>query len=394
MTDESNGKRSLRIRVLKFLLLVFLFALAVYMIKFRPVEVHGFKPVRAEIRAEVMGTGTLESDVSTIVSSKIPGRIIRLAADEGDRVETNDILVKLDDSELKQQVGIARANLEVAQAATGRIKAEIVRSEAIRRRAKNSYDRFLNLYNQKTVAHNELDEARKNLGVADADLASSRARMFEAKKNLLAAQKNLEYRLARLEDTIIRAPFSGLVIRRNRNVGDVVVSGSSIYLLISTHQLVIEAWVDETEMSGLEPGRPARVVYRSEPEKIYFGILSRIGRETDRETRQFLVDIKVSELPEVWSVGQRAEVFIEMETHRDALVVPADFLYRRPEGPGVFLSVDGRAIWQPVELGLWGEDKVEVVKNLTEEDLVIRTSEPEALTEGRRIQAVQNESGL
>ena len=61
----------------------------------------------------------------------------------------------------------------------------------------------------------------------------------------------------------------------------------------------------------MKPGQPVRVVFRSEPNVDYRGTVVRIGRETDPETREFLVDVQPTNLPEQWSVGQRAEVYIE-----------------------------------------------------------------------------------
>jgi HlyD family secretion protein len=81
--------------------------------------------------------------------------------------------------------------------------------------------------------------------------------------------------------------------------------------LISTEVLWVSAWVDETEMSRIAVGQPARVAFRSEDAKSFRGEVARLGRETDRETREFTVDIRVLELPTNWAVGQRAEVYIE-----------------------------------------------------------------------------------
>ena len=78
---------------------------------------------------------------------------------------------------------------------------------------------------------------------------------MEEMKNLIVAQNTLDYNLARPDDTVIRAPFIGLIVRRDREPGDVVVPGSSIFLLISTKELWESAWVDETEMGRRHPVR-------------------------------------------------------------------------------------------------------------------------------------------
>lgn len=86
--------------------------------------------------------------------------------------------------------------------------------------------------------------------------------------------------------------------------------------MISLDELWVSAWVDETAIARVAPGQPARVVFRSEEGRSYPGVVARLGRETDRETREFLVDVRVTELPKNWTIGQRAEVFIQTEQTR------------------------------------------------------------------------------
>ena len=156
-----------------------------------------------------------------------------------------------------------------------------------------------------------MDKAVETLQVAAADVKRSQAAIAEAESQVVTAEKNLAYQKERLTYTQILSPYDGLVVRRDRDPGGVVVPGGSLLQLISTNEIWVSAWVDETAMTDLVTGQPARVVFRSEPGMNYPGEVARLGRETDRETREFLVDVRVKELPKNWTVGQRAEVFIE-----------------------------------------------------------------------------------
>lgn len=159
---------------------------------------------------------------------------------------------------------------------------------------------------------------------------------MEGQKELVAAEKTLEYHRARLADTEIRAPFDGLIVKRHRDPGDVVVPGSAILTLISTDELWISAWVDETEMGRLRTDQSARVVFRSQPERSYPGTVVRLGLEADRETREFIVDVRVLELPQNWAVGQRAEAFVEIARKDEVILLPAKFVIDGGDDPGVF----------------------------------------------------------
>ena len=179
--------------------------------------------------------------------------------------------------------------------------------------AANEFDRLSRLAPARAVSVSVLDKAREAMAIAQAGLAHSEAAMAEAQEELVAAEKSLDYQQSLLANSRVTAPFDGLIVARIRQPGDVVVPGSSILTLISTDELWINAWVDETEMAKLADGQPARVIFRSESERSYCGSVARLGRQADRETREFVVDVSVLELPDNWAVGQRADVFVEVE---------------------------------------------------------------------------------
>lgn len=351
-----------------------------------PVSVTTQPLERGEVIAEVMGTGTLEARVKTAVGPKISGRIAEITIDQGDRVESDEVLVRLDDEELKQQVAIAQANQEAANAALDRLKTDKARATAVFDQASKSRNRAEALFAKKAITREELDRATEAFAVAQADLARAEAAINEGQKSFLAAEKTLEYHRARLADTEITAPFDGLIVGRHRDPGDVVVPGSSILTLISTDELWISAWVDETEMSKLKAGQPARVIFRSEPGRFFPGKVVRLGREADRETREFIVDVRVSELPVNWAVGQRADVYIETERKDAALVLDAKYLVQRGDRIGAFVDQNSRAAWRPLALGLRSRGSVEVVSGLQMGETAVRPLDPtNDLRDGQRI---------
>jgi HlyD family secretion protein len=318
-----------------------------------------------------MGTGTLEARVSATISPKISGRIEQLMADQGDSVKAGDLLVLLDDAELQQQVEIAEANVNATSAAIARLKSDKTRAEAVYVQAEKSHSRLQQLSRQNAASRDEADKATEGLVVAEAGIATAEAAITEGQKQLVAAEKTLQYHRARLQDTRIVAPFDGLIVRRNREPGDVAVPGSSILTLISTDEVWVSAWVDETEMARLEADQPARIVFRSQSDESFPGSVARLGRETDRETREFVVDVRVLELPTNWAVGQRAEAFIQVEQVENAVTLPATLVQRRDGEEGVFILADDHAKWQPIKLGLRNRDVVQVAGGIAAGDIVV-----------------------
>ncbi|MFK7821767.1 MAG: efflux RND transporter periplasmic adaptor subunit, partial [Planctomycetaceae bacterium] len=201
-----------------------------------------------------------------------------------------------------------------------------------------------------------------------------------------AAQETLKFHEARRSDTHIVAPFAGLIVKRQRDQGDVVVPGIAMLTLISTEQLWISAWVDETEMDRLKPQLPARVVFRSEPTQSWPGQVARLGREADREPREFVVDVLVDELPRNWAVGQRAEVYIETDRREDVVVLPAENLLKKAGQSGVYVRVGDHAEWRPVSIGLRSAEALEITDGLELGDVVLRAVDGKSQSlAGRRV---------
>ena len=291
---------------------------AAWWFRFAPVAVNRHTVATGPITAEVMGTGTLEARTSAIVGPKIGGRIVSIAADQGDWVKAGTLLIQLEDGDLKQLVEMAASEAAAATATLGRLGATRHRAEAVLVQARTHHERMEQLVSRGAAPQQDLDNALEALSIAEAELSAAGAAVIEGQKRLDAAERFLEYQQARLHDCSIEAPFDGLVVRRDREAGDVVTPGSSVLTLVSPDPMWITAWVDETELARLAEGQPARVVFRSEPSVAYEGVVARVGREADRETREIVVDVRVQKLPANWAVGQRAEAYIQVD-RRDAV---------------------------------------------------------------------------
>jgi HlyD family secretion protein len=358
----------------------------VYRIKFSPTPVIAQEIKAGPIAAEVMGTGTLEARVKTTISSRIQERLAQVLVDQGDCVTNGQLLALLDDSSLKQQVEVAQASLAAARAGLERVKTDVARAVAVEDQARLEYQRVSSLATNRISSQADLDKAVEQLNVAGADVKRSQAAIVEAESQVVTANATLSYQKERLSETQVLCPYNGLIVRRDRDPGGVVVPGASLLQLISTNEIWVSAWVDETAMAGLAPGQPARVVLRSEPTKSYPGEVARLGRETDRETREFLVDVLVKELPRTWTVGQRAEVFIQTGRKSEALLVPQSLVRWKDGKPGVFVNDHGRAAWRAISIGLHGGEKIEVTQGVSAGEQVLKPAEPkQELAPGQRI---------
>jgi HlyD family secretion protein len=369
----------------KWALIALVIGVALYKVKFAPVAVSTQPVSVGEIVAEVMGTGTLEAHYQGTVSAQVQAPLMEYLVDQNDWVKSGQLLARLDDSDIKREVTTQEAVVKAAEATVDRTVADEARAKANLQKARLDYDRYSGLLGTKSISQDQLDKAVQTQAVAEAELAGATAAIAEARRQEVAARERLQYQQARLAYTRVTSPFDGLIARRDREVGDIVVPGASIFLLVSKRELWISAWVDEYQMGRLATGQPVRVVFRSDPSKPCPGKVTRLGNEVDRETREFRVDCGVDKLPTNWGVGQRAEVYIETGRKSDAINVPLKAILWRDGKPGAYIVDNGRARWREITMGLRGAKKVEITQGLSKDDRVIVGPQTAQLTDGQRV---------
>jgi HlyD family secretion protein len=377
-------------KFIKGVFLVVLVAAAVAYVKLARTAVVAHEVESSAVVAEVMGTGTLEARIRTTISPRIQERLAEVLADQGDSVRSGQLLARLDAGEIKAQVAVAVATLSAAKSTVEKVKADGARAAAVEETARLNHKRASDLLSKNMLSQEAMDKAVEMSLTAEAEVKRVKAAVIESEMQVLTAEKSLEYQKERLSYTQITSPYDGLVVRRDRDPGGVVVPGGSLMLLVSTNEMWVSAWVDETASAGLRLGQPARVVFRSRLSSVATGEVARLGHETDRETREFLVDVRVKRLPENWTLGQRAEVYIETGRRESAVVVPQPFVQWRAGKPGVFVNEKGVARWRALELGVQGQGKFEVLKGLAVGEQVVRPPAPKSpeLADGERVKAL------
>src|SRR6056297_2326937 len=338
-----SNKTSRLLRILKYPLVLAIIAGIVWYIRSQPIPVATHTVSTGPVVRSVMGTGTLEARIRTTISPKIQGRIAEVLVDQGSAVKAGQLLVRLDDEDLAQQVRMATAVIGSSEATLGRFRAEIEQAKSTFIKTEADFVRNQKLAAANSTSQSELDQSREAMELAKSELLRAEANLLEAEQQVQLNRETLKFQEARLDDAKLLAPFDGLVIERERDAGAIVVPGSPILQLISLDELWVSAWVDETEMDQLQDDQPAKIVFRSQPTEAFEGVVARLGKQSDRETREFTVDVRALKLPETWAIGQRAEVYIETARVEDCVWIPATFLSKQGAQQGVYLSM---AAWQ------------------------------------------------
>jgi HlyD family secretion protein len=247
------------------------------------------------------------------------------------------------------------------------------------------WERTQELHASVAVSLSQLEQADEQHRIAMAELARTEAAVIESYRAIEESEQRVVLQNARLAETRITAPFDGLIIRRNVDPGDFCVPGTAMLDLVATDTLWVSAWVDESAVNALHVGQSARIVFRASVDQSFGGIVTRWNREVDRETRQFLVDVEMTERPDNWAIGQRAEVYIATVSAQQTITLPATVVIWRDGSSGVFLLNEGRALWREVAVGMRTPDQLQILSGLIESDKVIVPRSKLSLSEGKRV---------
>jgi len=331
----------------------------------------------------VFGRGTLESRREVQLGFDLAGRVSDILADEGDRVKLGQVLAHLAPDQYTVDVNTARSAASLAAAALGRLDAEEKRAGATLQFARSEAARIRGLAPSGTVATRDLDLAEQQLALATAELERVRASRAEARHQIAVAGGTLEARDVTAARAVLVAPFDGVVLRRLRDPGDTVTLGTTVLRLVATDALWSRASIDESALPLLQEGQRARVRLGSEGVASLVAKVDRIGREVDRQTHELLVDVLLPAAPARVAIGQRADVWIEVERRPGVVRVPVAFLRHDVAGDHCLVDRGGRVWRAPVQIGLRGTDIVEIAAGLAPGDMVL---DPGARSdaEGRR----------
>lgn len=346
-------------------------------------------------------SGYLVARREAIVSSKIQGRLAELRVEEGSEVADNEVLARLENQDFIAQVDRARAELGQAEAQVGSAEAGIQRAEADLAEARRQLDVSEKLLADKLVPVDERDAALSRVRIAEAALAQARADREGVEAARVQARANLAYAQAQLQNTVIRAPFAGTVVRKMAEVGESVApippgvnistASGAVVALADLATLEMEADVAEANVAKLTEGQPAEVTVEAFPDRTFKAVLRQIIPTADRTkatvlTKVTLVNKDRDLKPEMSAKVTFLEPGVTEEAaadvpQRPAILVPQSAIVSREGQSVVFEIVDGRATRREVQVGGARRNLVVVEDGLAGSERLV-AQPPETLQDG------------
>ncbi len=285
--------------------------------------------VRSErVSQKLEALGNARANESVDISTKISNIVTAVTFRDGERVKRGQVLVQLDNAQ-------ARADVAAAQAA-------VTESESI-------YNRSRGLLSTQALSKSSFDQL-------EATLKANRARLGAA--------------TARLEDTVIRAPFSGRVGLRRVSVGTLISPGDVITTLDDTSVIKLDFSVPENFLASLREGLSIRASAPAFPGRSFAGKVSSIDSRVDMATRSVIVRALLANEDGALKPGMFLNVSLAND-EREALVIPEEALSPEAERQYVYVVADGKVSRREVRIGGRRPGSVEIAAGLTAGERVV-----------------------
>jgi RND family efflux transporter MFP subunit len=320
------------------------------------------------------------------VAAKVTGKIAEVFVDEGMQVDAGQVLARLDEVDALAQLHSAEAEEAVARAAVDDLE---VRLENARR----TLERTVDLRDSALVSEESLDDA-------ETAVASLEAQIEVARKQIVAAARQVDIARQNVENCVVRAPFSGVVVSKDAQPGEMVspisagggYTRTGIATIVDMQSLEIEVDVNEAYIARVAPGQRVEAVLDAYPDWRIPASVRTVIPTADREKATVKVRIAFDALdPRVLpDMGVKVS-FLEnaaSETKQAALLVPHDAVFAANGNQYVQVVTDGRVEWRAVRTGRIRGGDVEIDAGLRSGEQVLAVASRE-LADGARV-AVEN----
>jgi RND family efflux transporter MFP subunit len=293
-------------------------------------------------RTVLNASGYVTARRAATASSKVTGKVVEVLIEEGMRVKEGQVLARLDDTNVKASLEVARAQLDSAKTAVEETRAQLKQAEL-------EFRRTTELARQKIASQSDLDRA-------EADAKTLEARLARLERDVIVAEKQLASWQQQLDDTIIRAPFAGIVTTKDAQPGEMISPVSAgggftrtgIGTVVDMESLEIEIDVNESYINRVVAGQPVEAVLDAYPDWKIPCKVTAIIPTADRQKSTVKVRVGFDKLdprilPEMGVKVAFHETASGPGSASRAVIVPKNSVSSQDGRDVVFVVHDGRA---------------------------------------------------
>lgn len=368
------------------------------------IEVTTAAAIKRELPRFFEATGSLAGDQQTDVAPQTSGKVVAVGVDIGSYVKRGQMLVRLDDDELKLRVAQASSQVDqtkaavrqaeekiglrpgqkfdpdrVADVAAAKVMLELAEKNLVRaEKLIESGDVSRSFYDDQRARRDQLKEqyevalaqARQNYAAVDV----ARTNVANAQAQLALAQKNLQY-------AVIPAPIDGYVTERVADLGEYVSPQQKVVTIVRTNPLRIRIDIPEQAIPVVKVGQSVSITTSAWPDKNFAGRVARIAPNVSATSRTLTVEAEIDNSGNALKPGQFATVRILQERADAAVLIPARSVVNDAGVSRVYVIKNGHAEQRLVQTGQTDGDLIEI-KNGIAADEQVATSNLEQLTDG------------
>jgi RND family efflux transporter MFP subunit len=349
-------------------------------------------PGRPDGDVTLTATGYVVARRKAAVGPKIPGRVVFLGVEEGSVVKQGTVIARIDSADLEANVLQAEAHVAASNASLAEAEASQVSLDLQSNRAKVLFDQGLG--------------TKQDADVAVAAAEAGRARVRAASDRIAADRAALAYSRAILDNTIVRAPFDGVVLTKDADIGESVAPAiggggttrGSMVTMADMASLEVEADVGEASIAKIAPGLPAEILLDAFPDKVYPAVVHQVVPTADRQKATVQVKVRfegdtAGALPEMSAKVNFLARDVSASSPKRVITIPAAAL--RKSGPGWAVVAVEAGVAKDVAVTLAAEPragKAEVVSGLLGGEEIL-AAPPAALKSGAKVRVADAASG-
>jgi len=351
----------------------------------------------ARLARTVDVSGTLAADQQATLGLKVAGRLEKLFVDIGTPVRRGQAIARLVPTDFELRVEQAKTALVQARVRLSlppegpdsivppEQTAGVRQAAATLKQAQLNLDRMKRLFDQQLIPRSDLDSAEAALGVADGrhQEAVEEARTRQA----ILGQRRSELGLAEQQrtDSVLTAPFDGIIRERLANAGDYVAVGAPIAVLVQIHPLRLRLAVPERDAAGIKLGQRVDLTVEGDSAK-HAGRVARISPSISEDNRTLMVEAEVPNTDGRLRPGSFARAEIVVLAADSAVLVPASSIVSFAGIDKVMGVEGGKAVEKRVKTGRKSGDRVEIVDGVRPGDSIVVV--PGNLVSGETVRAV------
>jgi len=369
------------------------------------VPVSVIKPQTRDIVVYYDTSATVKAQDVRELSFAVPGKVVSLSKESGERIKAGEILAMLDRETYNNALKAAESGLEsarngLAAAQQQKNAAENQLKDAENRLAQieKDYQRFKKLHDEGVVTDKEFEEIELGYKSAQLGAESARSALKMAESQVSSAEEGVKASTAQrdmskkqFDDAVLSAPFNGTVNKKFVDKGAVVNPGEGIYEIVADGGMKIESSLPERYLGDIKEGSTVLVTISAIDCLLSPQLVSLVYRDVNKDTGNFGVTINLKDVDGCLRHGMFAHLSFEVARHDKVLTVPVMAVIELSEGSVVYIVENGKAVKRQVATGLSSKEDVEIVSGLQgNEDIIL--SGNRYVVDGSAVRVIGKES--